>query len=293
MESNKFMRRKILLSVLIVLLVISSIVAIYKIRIRPVAVSNRTNTKILEGQVIKFKEFSSSNFTSTGLAFDEIDNAFWIGDYGALNSKEFQTPRVVEVNKDLTKIMKTVDLSNVLGKGDNLQGVAWDYKSDSLWLAVGNSCKNITKDGRLIVEFNLGKYSKYKSNGICVDNETVWVLCYSKYLLHYDKTGRLIKEYKFNYKDQDMLFNGKDELLITVGADYKGEENYILSFDKASGKTAVKYQVIGAYAVEGITVVEDKMYIVNDGLYHDAKIKDSYFSIYDLKCTDDKFSDNK
>ena len=50
--------------------------------------------------------------------------------------------------------------------------------------------------------------------------------------------------------------------------------------DKNSGDISVKYKVIGAYAVEGICIVGSNMYIANDGLYHNAKIKESYISAY-------------
>ena len=277
------MRRKICLIILFLLVLLAIFFLEYKFIDKPKAVVGNTTTIVLEGKTITFTEFGVDNFTSTGLSFDERNNTFWIGDYGTAESADVQTPRVVEVNKDLNKVLRIVDLSNILSNCDNLQGVSWDQTNDSLWLAVGDSCKNINKDGTLISEFELGKYKKYKSNGICVDKDSLWVLCYSKYLLHYKKSGTLLKEYKVNFKDQDMLFNSGNELLITVGADYNGESNYVVSFDKNTGKIRVKYQTIGSYAVEGLSIVDGKMYIVNDGLYHDAKIKESYFAIYDLK----------
>lgn len=277
------MRRKVNMTVMCLIAFLFVFIGGYKLISKPNMVVGDTTTVVLDGKTISFNEFGADNFTSTGLAFDKKDNTFWVGDYGALKSTDIPAPRVVEIDKDLNKVLAIVDLSSVLSNSDNLQGIAWDQTNDSLWLAVGDSCKNIKKDGTLISEFDLGKYKKYKSNGICVDDDSLWVLCYSKYLLHFDKSGQLLKEYRFNFKDQDMLFNNGYELLVTVGADYKGESNYVVSFDKSEGKTAVKYQVIGAYAVEGISIVDGKMYIVNDGLYHDAKLKESFFAVYDLK----------
>ncbi|MDD2971661.1 MAG: hypothetical protein PHE02_05970 [Lachnospiraceae bacterium] len=240
-------------------------------------------TLTLEANIKEFNTFGSDNFTCTGLTWDASDNSFWIGDYGALNFGDMLVPRVVEIDKDLRKVLKVLEVSDVLSDGDNLQGVAYDQNNNSLWLAVGDSCKNINKDGKLIYEFNLGKYSSYKANGICVDNDTLWVLCYSKYLLHYDKTGNLIKEFNFNYKGQDQICIYEDTILATIGADYTGENNYVVSIAKETDASmSVKYQVKGAYAVEGIAVVDGKLYIVNDGLYHDAKIKESYISIFDI-----------
>lgn len=232
-----------------------------------------------------FKEFGADNFTCTGLTWDEKDNSFWIGDYGAMDNKNIPSPRVIEVNSNLTEIVKTLDLSGVLSSNDNLQGVAYDTDSNTLWLAVGDTIKNIYKDGKLRAEFSIGKYSTYKSNGICVDesNDTLWVLCYSKYLLHFDKSGNLIKEYKLNYKDQDHICIYDGAILVTVGADYNGEENYVIAVERNTGKVSVLYKILGAYAVEGVCVVGDKLYIANDGFYHDAKVKESYISIFEMK----------
>lgn len=276
------MRRKVCILLFLIALLPIAFLG-YRFINQPKAVVGDADTIVLEGKSVLFNEFGSDNFTSTGLTFDKKDNVFWIGDYGALKSTYSPTPRVIEVNRDLTKVLSIIDLSNVLSNSDNLQGVAYDEITDSLWLAVGDSCKNIKKDGTLISEFDLGKYKKYKSNGICVDKDSLWVLCYSKYLLHFDKNGQLLNKYRFDFKDQDMIFNNGNELLITVGADYNGESNYVISFDKNTGKSIVKYQTIGAHAVEGLSIVDGKMYIVNDGLYHNAKIKESYFAVYDLK----------
>ena len=276
------MRKKVCVIVLFLTVFLAITFLRYKFINKPEVVVCDATTISLEGKSISFTKLGTSNFTSTGLAFDKNDNAFWIGDYGALKSTDTPAPRVVEMDKDLSNVLNIVDLSSILSSDDNLQGVAWDQTNDSLWLAVGDSCINIKKDGTLLSKFNLGKYKKYKSNGICVDEDSLWVLCYSKYMLHFNKSGQLLNEYSFNLKDQDMLFNNGNELLVTVGADYNGESNYVVSFEKSTGKTSVKYQVVGAYAVEGISIVDNKMYIVNDGLYHDAKIKESYFAIYDL-----------
>lgn len=265
-----------------------------RLHLNPKIISKEEDTVRLEGRNIAFKEFGAENFTCTGLTWDDNDKTFWIGDYGAMSNKDTPSPRVVEVSRDLSEIVKLVDLSEVLSSDDNLQGIAYDELTNSLWLAVGDTVKNISKDGALIFEFDLGKYTKYKSNGICVDetDDSLWVLCRTKYLLHYDKSGNLIKEYQFNYKDQDQIFLYDGMMLVTVGADYTGEENYIVSINIENGNISVPYQISEAYAVEGICVVEDKMYIANDGLYHDAKIKESYISVFEFGAARTKTNKN-
>ena len=123
---------------------------------------------------------------------------------------------------------------------------------------------------------------KYKSNGICVDGDSIWVLCYSKYLLKYNKNGELLEKISFDYKDQDMITLYEDQLLITVGADYNGDNNFILSYNLKTKETTVKFKVLGSYAVEGVTVLDGELYIANDGLFHDAKIKSSYIVKYNI-----------
>lgn len=256
------------------------IVAI-KVPKKPQVIVGDSKTVRVEASNIFFEDFGEDDFTCTGLTWDENDNAFWIADYGALTNINMPIPRLVEVKNEFSEVVKILDLSNILSVDDNLQGIAFDKIANSLWLAVGDTVKNIDKDGRLLSEFDLGKYAKYESNGICVDetDDTLWVLCYSKYLLNYDKSGNLIRKHDMDYRDQDQLTIRDGMILATVGADYSGEENYVISINKNSGKTKVEYQTIGAYAVEGICIVSDKMYIVNDGRYHDAKIKNSYISV--------------
>ena len=277
-------KKKVIISLIALLAMVGLCLLGLRVNLKPKTISKEEDTVRLESSNIAFKEFGAENFTCTGLTWDENDKTFWIGDYGAISNKDTPSPGVVEVNRKLSEIVKIVDLSEVLSSDDNLQGIAYDELTDSLWLAVGDTVKNISKDGVLIFEFDLGKYSKYKSNGICFDetDDSLWVLCYTKYLLHYDKSGNLIKEYKFNYKDQDQIFLCDGVIFVTVGADYNGEENYIVSMNRDSGKISVPYQISEAYAAEGICIVEGKMYIANNGLYHDAKIKESYISIFEL-----------
>lgn len=130
---------------------------------------------------------------------------------------------------------------------------------------------------------DLGKYKKYQANGICMDNEdhTLWVLCYNKYMLHFDREGNLLKSYPVNIKDQDMIYMYDGLIYITVGADYKGEENYCVVFDTQTENIKIQYKLYQSYAVEGIYIDEDYIYIVNDGAFHNAMIPRTYISVYE------------
>ena len=179
-------------------------------------------------------------------------------------------------------IIGYISLFDVLKSDDNLQGISYDISNDSIWIATGDSCKNVSKLGAVIKEFSSDEIMKYKSNGICVDGDSVWVLCYSNYLLKYSKNGELLEKVSFDYKDQDMITLYGNQLLITVGADYNGDNNFILSYDLKTKETSVKFKVLGSYSVEGLTILDEKLYIANDGFFHDAKNKSSYIVRYNI-----------
>ena len=267
----------------ICIIIIVGCLIFFNITSHPIVVKKDTNTKEVESCIVKFEDFGAENFTCTGLTWDEKDNAFWIGDYGSLDAVGMPSPQVIKVSGDLSKIEDSIDLSNLLHSDANLQGIAYDNTTDSLWLAVGESIVNISKFGEILNEFNLGKYSKYLANGICVDgsDNTLWVLCYSEYLLHYEKDGSLIEKYSFNYENQDQICLKDDIILVTVGADYTGDDNYVMSFDKCTGKISVLYQIKTAYAIEGICSLGNNIYITNDGYYHNAQINESYICIFE------------
>ena len=69
-------------------------------------------------------------------------------------------------------------------------------KRNDYFQLLEKSIYNIDKKGNIIEKIDLGIYKKYSANGISYDtkNDTIWALMYSKYLLHYDKKGNLLKE---------------------------------------------------------------------------------------------------
>lgn len=274
-------RFKIIL--IIILIVFTILIRIISKPILPDKKIDSETKNISPTQIVKFEDIGLDNFTCTGLTFDEKNKTFWIADYGALDSNDKPIPRIVQINKDMTSVISELSLNDILGQDINLQGISYDKKDDSLWLATGDDIYNIEKDGRIKKYISLGRYSEYKSNGIAVDDDYIWILCYSKLLLKMDKEGNIIKELKFNYQAQDhicLLDNGN--LYATVGADYDGESNFIFEINTQSGSNKCVYIVQKSYALEGIAILDDKMYILNDGKYHKSKIQNSYIAIYDL-----------
>lgn len=234
--------------------------------------------------IILFSDFNAEDFTCTGMAYDSVDDAFWIGDFGAMNPDDHAKPRVVEVNRSIDTVIRELDLSDVLDSSANLQGVAYDSNADCLWLAVGDTVSALSKDGEIIGTIQLGKYAEYKSNGVCYDknDDSLWVLCASRYLLHFSKDGAVLGEYLFNYSDQDHICIDEGYLYITIGADYQGDDNYVCKVSTKDGRIEALYRVLNANALEGICLIDGKMMIANDGFYHFDLIGDSYISVFDI-----------
>lgn len=268
----------------IVLLMAS--VFVYKQLTKPSLIIKQVtdNTKELNpSKIVYFNNFGEADFTCTGLTYDESDSAFWIADYGTIISGEKAEPRIIEVSNDFKLILKVLPLTSIVEENANLQGIAYDSSNSSIWLATGDYVHNINKEGNVIKSFSLGKYSRYQANGICYEekSDTIWVLCYSKYLLNYDKSGNCLKKYKINFKDQDHICSKDGFIYATVGADYYGKDNFIVQINPDNGEVSVLYRANESYAVEGICMLGENIYVANDGLYHQAKIKNSYISIYE------------
>ena len=285
---NKKWLASIVVSIFIVISVFAGAYIFRKHITTTVAIDSISKDEINEVNaldIIKFEEFGAKDFTCTGLTYDVKDNAFWIGDYGATSPRDQVRPRIVEVDRSFSKILKSVELSPILGSMVDLQGVAYDGKLDYLWLALGNSVVAIDKDGTLINSIELRKYSKCKFNGICYDegDDSLWVLCASQYLLHIGKDGSVIDEFPFNYADQDHLCMIGDYLYVTVGADYRGTNNYVCKVSPKNGEVLSLYRVLSANSLEGIVGYDDKVLILNDGLYHTDLIGHSYFSVFDME----------
>ena len=142
----------------------------------------------------------------------------------------------------------------------------------------------VSRKGKRLSSFKLGKYSKSSANGICIDEktDTIWVLCTEKYLLKFDANGKILKETELNYHAQDHICMFDKKIFVTVGDDYQGKDNYVCRISPESGKIEALYQVNDSNALEGILVYKDNLYIVNDGLYHSDKQGCSYLTEYSM-----------
>lgn len=235
-------------------------------------------------QIILFSNFGEENFTCTGLTYDKKEDSFWIGDYGKSPLNGVIFPRIVEVDKNFQNVLRVILLNDILDSSANLQGITYDDNDDSLWLAVGDCIIELNKEIQIVRKIQLGRYSKYSANGISYcEDDTLWVLCASQYLLHYSKDGALLNEFPFNYLDQDHIVLDGKHFFATIGADYRGNNNFIGKIDMSDGSITSLYRIEQSNAMEGICIVDGKVIIANDGFYHSDLVGQSYIVIYDIK----------
>ncbi len=222
-------------------------------------------------------------FTCTGITYDLKDDTYWLGNYGKLHRDSVNNePSLVEISADFSTVINQIPVEKCM----DVQGIAYDKTNDSLWFSSGNEIINIRKDGSIINTFTLGKYQKNKPNGVAYDENTdsLWVLCSTDYLLNYDKEGNLLSVHFCSFIGQDHItIDSQGNIWISAGVDYRGEQNYILRYDIDKDECLYYYQLLSAYAIEGVCFKDENLLVVNDGYYHDALIEKNYVGIYFYK----------
>lgn len=125
---------------------------------------------------------------------------------------------------------------------DNPIGLAYDSRTDSLWIMTNSSLDNINK-----------------------------------------KTGSVIRSIKIALNAQDQIYidEEKDIIYFTVGNNYNGR-NYVYSVNLTNDVIRKEYTLKDSYAVERIYIDYEDLYILNDGVYHNAKNATNQVNIYKL-----------
>lgn len=251
-------------------------------------VTSLKGVTIIDLEPIEYVELPSvldngAALTATGISYNTNEDVFFIGNYGKATIDDSQFyPSIISMTQGFSCINNVLHFD--VGSID-VQGIAYDETNDSFWYTNGDSVINCSASNtRELSRFSLGKYSRYKANGICIDTNdgSLWILCMYKYLLHYDKEGILKSVFDCGYIGQDHICMDSEGLLyISSGVDYHGDNNYVICIDKEANIKTI-YRVKGSYAIEGILVLQNSLYVVNDGLYHDAEIRNNYIQIYNI-----------
>lgn len=283
-------RNYIFISIAIALVLIVFITGFLLIATRP---SNKSiiSSDLIPITVLDYKEIivlpslhdNELGFTCTGITYDNKRDSFWIGNYGKINQSQNEAkPSIVQVSKDFKTIKNEIIIH---GDDVDVQGVSYDETTDTLWYSNGSFVINCSTEGEILKHFDLGKYEKYKPNGVLYDSQTksLWVLCFYNYLLNFDTEGNLLRCVKSDYIGQDHLcFSADHKICFSAGNDYQGEDNYVVVYSPEKMTIEYAYQVNGSFSIEGISIIGSTLYVANDGYYHEAKINKNYIATYNI-----------
>lgn len=222
---------------------------------------------------------TNNKITCTGLFYDKKMNVFYIGNAGKELPEEKTFQATIEIiSNDFKKVIKTIECYKFFPKMKDIQGVTGGI-NETLWFCSygENKVKNIDINGNLIFEFNVKQPS-----GIAFDtkNKNLWILT-NKKLINYTVEGNKIKSYPVKIKGQDQIYlDEKSNILyITAGIDYQ-KESYIYSVNLKNGNISLVCSLTDSFAIEGISIVGNDLYILNDGYYHKAKLPFNQINIY-------------
>ena len=239
--------------------------------------------KIYANKILKLpdKEKANVGFTCTGLYWDKEEECFFIGNAGKYkpNDKTFQASIEI-VEKDFSAIKGDIPCYLKFENMRDIQGVT-KSTDGTIWLCSygENKVRHIDEKGN-----ELGNFDIKEPSGIANDSKsnTLWTLT-NNYLYNCSYDGVVQKSIKIHIKGQDQLFlDEKNDLIyFSAGADYHGD-SYIYTVDLKTSKVKPLYVLKDSYAIEGITIVDDVLYVLNDGYYHDAETPINQVNMYFL-----------
>ena len=230
-------------------------------------------------KVPSYEQINGENigFTCTGLYYDENEQLFYVGNIGKYKPEEKTFKATIEIiDSSFENILETITLYDKYPNIKDIQGITKD-SNDNIWFCspAENLIRLISKDGN-----EISKISVKNPSGIAYDKEKkdLWVLT-DKFLINYSTKGDVIKKFFIKEKGQDQLYIDESKILFTAGLDYNGD-SYIYEVDKETGKYKIKYILKDSFAIEGISIVDNNILILNDGYYHNAKVAENQLNYY-------------
>lgn len=222
---------------------------------------------------------NNQGFTCTGMTFYDKDSVWYVGDIGTLSPENDLSSVIRVIDKNFQRIIRTIPLYTTFPDMQAIQGIAIDSIDTSIWLCSyeENLIRHIDQGGN-----SLSYFSMKHPTGITYDkdDDTLWVLT-SDTLYKTDKLGNRIDSISFCERAQDQICKYGNKLYITSGDDYQ-KEQFVWTIDLNKNKYAKKYIASGCYAIEGIAIVDSVIYIANDGIYHNARIRANIVNCYPL-----------
>lgn len=241
----------------------------------------RNVIELVSSQIIELSPIDNKEITCTGLCYDSINHRYIVGTAGKqVPEEEKFSASIIIYDKDFQFLFGINGLADLYPNLRDIQGVSLDADGNIWFCSPGeNLVRLISLDGNEINSFSMNNPS-----GIAFSHSdnTLWVLT-NKKLLNCTTNGKILKEIKFKEKGQDQLFidENNQKIYITVGNNYQ-KGSYIFVYDIREDKYKSVYFLSDSYAIEGITITSETMYILNDGYYHSAKVPTNQVNIYNL-----------
>lgn len=225
---------------------------------------------------------NKKGFTCTGLVYDKNEGVFYSGNIGkALPTTEGFKSTIVKLSNDLEQNLGELKLYEIYPDMADIQGVTIDHSNDTFWFCsfAENMVRNVSKSG-----VDMGVIDFDRPIGIAYDNrdDSLWVLS-NEFLCNIKKNGEVVRKIDVKIEGQDQLYLDvqNNTMYFTAGVNYKGK-NYVYSIDLNTEEICLKYILKDSHAVEGIHIDNNKMYVLNDGYYHEGKEPVNQANIYDL-----------
>lgn len=216
---------------------------------------------------------AGKGFTCTGLAYDAATDTFWVGNDGrGAPADTSNEPSVINLSKDGTTIISQIDMEALTGDDDSVQGVTVDTSDNTLWVVQGEDAgtiSNVSKAGALISQFT---FTNLDPNGIAYDSleDELIVLKANGFLYRVSKAGTTLQSYgdlgSGSTWDQLQFDPVKNGVWITEGSN--GSDGRVWFYSFANEVLSESRTVPNADAIEGIVILGDDMYIMNDAYFH-------------------------
>lgn len=273
---------KILLLIIIITILTLFVIFVYHKVQQQIQINNCP--KLYADKVIKLPNYNDSinnGFTGTGLFWDKNTNTFLVADAGKLKPSDFPFEAKVNIiDKNFTNIIKTIPCYKKHKKMRDIQGIA-KMADGSIWISSFGEDKiyQIDEYGNDLFSFDVKEPS-----GLTIDNrnDSIWILT-KKQLINYTKKGKIIKKIKINIPGQDQLYfdEQSNDIYISSGINYNSDSYiYIINLDNYEINPYIILK--DSYAIEGISIIDNTLYVINDGYYHDAKVPHNQVNIYYL-----------
>ena len=239
--------------------------------------------QIYADKIIELPSLDENNigFTGTGLFWDESNSTFIVGNAGKFKPNDNTFRATIEVvDQNFLTIKQSIPCYLSFKNMRDIQGVT-KSTDGSIWFSSygENMIRHIDIYGNEINSFSI-----IKPSGIANDtrDKTLWILS-NYYLYHCTYDGNILERVKVRIKGQDQLYLDENANLLyfSAGTNYGGD-NYIYTINLETYEIQPSYVLKDSYAIEGISIVNGVLYVLNDGYYHNAAISVNQVNIYYL-----------